>query len=521
MIELKTGDEAARWLSGRIKKLEQRVRESPELVRLIEGGSAEVLADVDADPELLVRDGVDRLRRYAAQIGRATAERIEVDGFQVDALDRWAYGLMVDDRDSAVEVLEAMADALREHMESLGTEGAERHGGAQGSFTDLTARIGLSVRAASERWATKGPGRRRRSLLPWRRKAARRARPVDDPVYLAEVTGTARRLRGELEASLRSAGAAAIALTLARTYGEVATHLSGLAAAAEHLADLAPQIVGRAQRALVGLRSEGDRPSRTADASLTDDAALDPVLDRLDIDALAFLQHGEPDELAGLSERALEQRARDFVASRLAGMGTPTLAEALGGMTGDRTAARRRLVDILLRSQPLVAFDDAVASRFPDGTPAHHLLLVETSDGTIRALVQEACAEAGLPAPRFEAAPIGEDDQLSLRIIQLVAGLPFFAQVERLAGMIRTHRDTMSGADGARIGETSLVAALRDLPSSDRLADILPDELVAAATRRRAFDPLDDLGEDAPAPADDSGGQVTQFPVTGSGKGRG
>ncbi|GMV39626.1 MAG: hypothetical protein AMXMBFR64_13420 [Myxococcales bacterium] len=511
MIELRTGDEATRWLTGRVKKLEQRVREAPELVRLLES-STEVLADLDSDPELLARDGVERLRRHAAQVGRVTADRVEVDGFRLDALDRWAYGMMVDDRETATQVLTAMADALRERMGALGTDGAERHGGAQGAFADLVARIGLSVRSATERWATKGPGKQQRSLLPWRRKAARRARPADDPVWLAEVTGTARRLRGELEASLRQAGEAAVSLTLARSYGAVATHLSELAVLGERLGELAPLIAGRAERALATLRGEGGS-GRTADASMTDDASLDPVLARLDVGPLDFLE--QAGDLSGVSERALEQSVRDFVASRLAGLGVPTLAEALGGMAGDRTVARRRLVDILLRGQPLVAFDDAVATRFPGGSAAHHLVLVETSDETIRGLVQEACAEAGLPAPRFERAPVG-DDQLSLRIIQLVAGLPFFAQVERLSGMIRTHRETMSGADGARVGDASLVSALRDLMGSDRLADILPEELVAAALRRRAFDPLDDATAQEDPDGGDRGGLVTPFPTSGA-----
>lgn len=521
MSEPRTGQEAARWLSGRVDKLEQRVTEAPEIERLT-GSVVEVLADLDADPEAIVRDGVDRLRRFAAQVGRAAAERVEADGFQLDALDRWAWGLVAEDPRRAREVLLAMADALRERMEALGTDGAERHGGAQATFADAVDRVGAAVRGASERWVTQGAGRRRRSILPWRRRAARRARPEDDPVWRAEVAQAMRRVRAELEGGLRASARAAVSLTLARTYGEVATHLGALAEAAERLGELAPSVVGRAERTLTELRAGEDGPAaRTADASLLDDAALEPVLARLGVDAESFLQRQDPEELARATERDLEQRARDFAASKLGHLAAPTLAEALsGGSHGDKAAARRRLAEWLLRGQPLVAFDDAVAARFVGGAPAHHLMLVETSDPTVRTLVHEACAEAGLPAPRFEAVPVTEDEGPSLRVIQLVAGLPFFSQVDRLSSMIRTWRETMSGADGARVGEASLASVLRDLQKSEDLGDILPDELVKAAARRRELDPLE-MDDDAGSPGDDAGGHVTPFPAAGSTKARG
>jgi hypothetical protein len=519
MIDFQNGEQAARWLLGRLRKLERSVDDAPELARLLEAGARDVLVDVETDPQLFTRDAAERLRRFTSQVSRATLERAQREGFQRDVLDRYALDLVAEDVERARDVLSGMSRALRERIEALSGEAGAQHGGGQAAFADLVGRVSVALQAALKRWHESGPGRHRRSILPWRRRKARRLRPLDDQTFQVDVAASTRRLRGELEAAARAVGVASRGLTLAKYYSDIVTVLGHHAAVAGNLADVGRPVAARAERRLAELRrraEERDVP-RSTDRTLLDDGMLDAVLDQLGVDAGSFLATIGPD-LDRVSERELDERVREWASSQLSHVAAPTLADAFGGMASDAQQARRRLVELLAQGQPLVRFDDAIASRLPDGAPAQYYVMAEASDGSIRALLTDACHQLGLPTPRLEVVPPDVDDegdgQLSLRIMQFVAGIPFFAQVDRLLPLIRTHRETMAGGTGQRLGDTELATALRDLRISDELPDLLPAAVQQAVDRRLELEAGDD--EDG-----EPDRQVTPFPVSGSGNARG
>lgn len=533
MIELQNGEQAGRWLLSKLKKLEVGVTEAPELQRLIGAGSREVLVDVEADPQLFVRDAADRMRRFTSQVSRATLEKTGKEGFKLDVLERYAIGLVASDPEAAPQVLSAMAEALRQRVAELGADGGRRHDGGQAAYADSVGRIGVEVQRALRRWTEKGPGRRLHSLLPWRRRKARRMRPMEDPTFQVDVAAAARKQRGELEGALKAAGTGAVTLTIAKYYGDIVTVLAGYEQLAQTLRDKAQPIVARAQQRLTEVRRsvETREIPRTTDWSLLDDDLLDAVLDRLGVDADAFLRQagGGAQDLAQLTTQALEERVREWVGGQLGGLVMPTLSEALSGLSSeDQASARRRLQQFLAQGQPLVHFDDELNTQFPNGMPAQYFVMAEATDGSVRQLFADACNRIGLPNPRLEVLPpaVEEEGQISLRVMQFVAGIPFFAQVERLMSMIRTHRETLSQKGSGGLSDGGLPVALRDMIVSEELPELLPESIERSFERRLAFDdhhyePLDE--DDRGAPKGGRGGDagVTPFPVPGSGNARG
>ncbi len=514
MESFNNGEEAARWLGERLETLEASVQQASELRRLIEEGAREVLVDLDADPALFSRDASDRLRRYTARISQTTLGRLERDGFQLPVLERSSMALLGKDVHLAVEILSAMIETLREHTETNSTEGTVLYGEGRQKFSDASRQIGRAMDDALARWGNEGPGRHRQSRLPWRRRRAQLLRPMDDPRFRQDARNAVERELDRLEEALRSTGQGSIKLAMAKYYGDIVTELAGHISAGDNLRERGPTLRLQADQRLAGIRRQAARGGavrHSSDHLLMDDETLDAILDRLSVDSARFLMRGDlsSEELSSLGSEELEDSIRAWVEAQIGGLASPSLTEALGGATGDTTRTRQRLLSFLAQGQPLMHYNDDLPLQFDTGLRGQNFVVAETSDPALTLELREACHQMGLPDPHTETVAPPQPGQQHLRVIQFVAGLPLFAQVDRLMEMVDTHRKILIDEDPQATAAAASPGHLRDMQSSAELGGLLPEKIERAFRQEKALseDPsaglsLDQaLSQDEPEPS--------------------
>ncbi len=486
-----SGEEAGRWLSDKLDTLKESIEQAAELHRLVKEGAREVLTDIDADPTMFSRDANDRLRRYTVRISQATLRRLERDGFQVPVLDRSCRHLLGQNAALALEILRAMIDTLREHTEALSVEGTQLYGEGRQSFSEATREIGAVMDKALDHWSEEGPGRHRRSRLPWRRQRAQLIRPMDDAAFRQEARKAVQRHLPTLEGALKDTGEGSVRLSMAKYYGGIISHLTEHIAAGENLRERGPTISLQAEQRLSGIRraSSQDNVRHSADMLLMDNQTLDAILDRLDVSSAKFLQRVDmsSEELANLGSEELEQTIRGWVDAQLGGLASPSLTEALGGAAGGSKRARQRLLDFLAQGQPLMLFNDDLPLQFDNGMRGQCFVVAETNDPSLSREFREACHQMGFPDPHLEVIETEREGQLTLRVVQFVAGLPFFAQVDRLMAMIDAHRLILIEEDPAAISASAAPIHLRDLINSRELSSLLPSRIERAFRQERAL----------------------------------
>ena len=487
-----TGDEASRWLEERLLKLEEAVRQAPELRRLVSDGTRDVLIDVDANPHLFYQDATDRLRRYTSQVSQAALRRLERDGFQRGVLERSSLSLLGRDEAQASRILRAMAETLRERTEALSQEGTLLYEEGRDAFTEAIHDIRATMKEAEVTWSTRGPGRHRDSVLPWRKRRAARLTPMDDPTFRAAANGAVSRHRGDLEGTLEAAGRGSVLLSIARYYGDIANLLSDLLAAGANLRRHSAPIGLAARQRLSRLRAAASgvaTPTHSGDAVLIDDETLDAVLDRLDVDSRTFLERSDLsiEAMASLSREELEEHVRTWVESQLGGLGGTSLAEVLGGLAGDTPQVRRRLLEFMARGQPLVHVNDDLPLNFEGGMRGQYTVIAEATDGSLTDALREACHQMGLPDPHLQLVA-SEEGALELRVLQMVAGLPLFTQVDRLMPMIDLHRQVFQSERGVQLLSPSIPPdILRDMEESESFSSLLPEAIEEAFRHEQAL----------------------------------
>lgn len=492
MQMFRSADEAGRWLGDRLETLRESVQQAAELRRLINEGAREVLIDIDADPNRFSQDAGDRLRRYTARVSQTALARLERDGFQMSVLERSSLRLLGQDAALALEVLREMVEVLRAHTEACSAEGTQRFGEGRQSFSEASQQIGRDMDAALGRWSQEGPGRHRDSRLPWRRRKAQLLRPTDDVTFRAEARKAVQRQMERLEKALREAGQGSVLLAMAKYYGDIVSALTRFIAIGENLQSRAPMMHLQAGQRLAGLRrqaSEDAGVSHSADQLLLDDETLDALLDRLQVSAEQFLQQVDLDteELARLHGEALEETVRAWVEAQLGGLASPSLAEALGGAPGDSARVRRRLLAFLAQGQPLMHFNDDLPLQFDHGLRGQNFVIAETTDPSLGREFREACHQMGLPDPHMEIIKPEREGVLSLRVVQFVAGLPVFAQVDRLMDMIDAHRQLMVVEEPRVVAGATDPSQLRDMRDSASLPPLLPQRIERAFRQERAL----------------------------------
>lgn len=475
------GDEAASWLSKKLKKLETGAREAGEIRRLLKDGVREALVDVGDEPLRFSRDAGERLRRYGTRMRRATLDEVARAGFQLDALDKSLLELVALDAGLALEIMESLRSTLRRRIEITGSEGTSAYEAGGRTFEELAHRISHTVEQAYERWAREGPGKERQSKLFWRRRRARKLKPGDDPEVQREIAAAVEQHLPDLEASLRDVGSGALLLSLSKYYNDIVHHLTAFMQSTNALRERGRRLFGASERKLRKLRREGAQgQGSTGDALLLQDEVLNAVLERLGISARGLLGRGDTrfSELADLSQEGFEEVLRDWLSGELGHLAMPTLAEALSGMRDDSAYVQRRLLQFLARTQPLVAFNDDLQVQHEQGLRAQYYVIAECNDDSLQHPFTEACRHMGLPQPLIEVRSDDDEGSLSMRAMQFVAGLTFFSQAERLIDMIAAHREVMSGLFDESSGVVGgLSEALRDLPESRALPDLLPESI--------------------------------------------
>jgi len=525
MRDLHSAEQASYWLSSRLKKLEAAVPQGPNVLRLLSEGPRDVLVDLEADPVLFHRDAADRLRRYTGRVREATLEELRRQGVQSSAVDQAWTDLLGQSLERAVEVTQGMMVALRQRIEELGAEGTQGYDAGTEAYEKANRDLGQALHAARAQWEATGPGRLRRSRLPWRRRRGAKLDPTTDPTFRLDAAASAQRLSPALRAALTAAGQGAVLLTVSKYFADLVNHFSELQRSAYDLGDRARLAEATAERRLFEVRRSARSRSGPNASLLCDDASLDAVLDRLHIDTPTFFARGHvgPTDLAALDLGDLERVVREWVESELAHIRTPTLAEALSGMTNEHGVLTARLTDLLRKGQPLMAYDDDLPVRFDEGQRAQTFAAAVCDDMDLRHALDDACDQLGFPSPLIERGH--EDDLPSLRIMLFVAGLPWFAQAERLREMIATHQQVFDAA--ANPGDARLAGwgmaldddvrhGLRDAAPGVVLPELMPPELVVGMPEVEPSggrDSLDDEELDDDEDVDDDEVEVRPHPL--------
>jgi len=494
-------EDASRWLAERLDRLEDAIGQAPELRRIIQDGRGEVLMDVEGDPWRFAQDAADRLRRYASQVTQLALKRLAKEGFQTKVLEEMSLDLIGKHVHTGSAILQAMAETLRERTETLSERGTQLYEEGRTAFRDATAEISAALRLAHDDWSTRGPGRLARSRLPWRRRRAERLRPMDDPAFRDAANEAVQRHVSTLEAALRKVGEGSVLLGTSKYYGDVVNALGTTLAAGENLHDKGRLIAMRARQELDELRRQAaSGPGAPANADLLDDETLDAILDRLDVNPTALLRRGDlnAEDLAHLTAEELDPYVRGWVEAQLGGLAAPSLADVLGGITQDAPTVRRQLLGFLARGQPLMHFNDDLPLVFEGGLRGQVTVLAQVTDGSLDDELREVCRHVGFPDPWITRVPPDKDGRLELRLLQFVAGLPFFAQVDRLMPLVELHDQVLGGDDAQSLGGTIKASMLRETRGDEALPDIIPDAV------RRAFEHerrLGDTRSDASAPS--------------------
>ncbi|MDX9722456.1 MAG: hypothetical protein RBU37_17050 [Myxococcota bacterium] len=481
MKELQNAEQASYWLGGRLKKMEASTLQSAELGRLLSDGARDVLIDIDADPVLFSRDAADRVRRYSSRCREATLDELRRKGFQLEALDRSQLELLGLDAGRCMELLDAMIGTLRQRVEALGVEGAQAYEQANTNFQGGLREVLDAVVKAREHWLKKGAGRHRSSLLPWRRWAAAKLDPINDNEFRLDVAAAAQRVSPAMLEALEGIGRGSILLTISKYYSDIMDHLSELLADSRALGERARRASAEAERRLGELRRTMHKERRDVDMLLIDDATLDNVLASLGVDTLGFLQrsHSSFRDLAGLNAEDFEGAVREWLDTELTQMSLPQLSEALGGIGSDSTALSRRVTEIVVRAQPLMSFNDDLAVRYEEGQRAQCYAIAECDDQSVVRAIDEACDLLGFPNPLLEPSRQPQQAESRLRLMLFAAGLPFFAQYDRLKRMLATHAQTIERRFHESIN-VQILEGLRDMSRDIALPELLPDTLQAA-----------------------------------------
>jgi hypothetical protein len=132
-------------------------------------------------------------------------------------------------------------------------------------------------------------------------------------------------------------------------------------------------------------------------------------------------------------------------------------------------------------------FNDDLPLQFEGGMRAQCFVVAETNDASLASEFRAACHQMGLPDPQLEIVGDEYDGLLQLRVVQFAAGLPLFAQIDRLMEMIEVHQKVL--IDETELSTASATAAghLRDMPDSKNLPGLIPRRIERAFRQERAL----------------------------------
>ncbi len=149
----------------------------------------------------------------------------------------------------------------------------------------------------------------------------------------------------------------------------------------------------------------------------------------------------------------------------------------------------------LAQGQPLMHFNDDLPLNFEGGMRGQCSVLVEVSDGSLSEPLSDACHQMDLPTPHINLVHGDEEGVMSLKVLQFVAGLPFFTQVDRLMPRLDTHHQVFTGGEH-QLSPSIPPGALCDMQDRDALGGLLPADI------ERAFRHEQSLTEGEPGTPD-------------------
>ncbi len=519
-LKFRDGEEARRWLLDHLERLEESVADAADIHQTSATLTGDALTQLESDPLAFRKSAVIHFRDLLSEVTDRAASRAEREGLNVKALERLVLSTLGTRPSHTREILEGLAAGFRERIDRLSVEGNAAHEGGQGELDDALGGLDRALEQAVRRWESAPLGiwnryRRRRKL-----KRQGLDHVADLPELALGLASAAREQRPSFEQAWGHVVRAGIHLGLARSYAAtldwLVTVLHGVDDLARQAGELAREAAQRRRR-LKGDWTGARVPDRHNLLSLE---LLDEVIDQLELNAAAFLDRSEvkADQLGAAGRQVLESDLRRWIEARLGALPDAGLRDVLAGFRPDADVSGP-LVELLAAGQPLMRFNDDLHRLWPEGHPAQYYVIAGATDDSLHDALADACVAVGLPSPLSEvdaAEAEATGHHLELRVLQLVGGLAWLSEAERLLPMMVTHATVMSEADAQLETREGLRAALRDTLESEAIGDVLPDKL------RRSLRELDVLrtqaleaprGSVLPAPsASGAGGNGSRGP---------
>lgn len=476
------GEHARQYLGERLARLEAAVRDASDVARTATSMTADAMAGLEADPLAFRKVATVHLRDLMVDVTESASRRTDTEGIDEEALREATLLALGHGVDHGADVLRGMSRALRERIERLGVAAQIETDDARSELDNALLALDRSLDRVVRRWEEEPIGW-------WARRSRRRKLGrfgLENVAQLPELAlglaDAAREHRAAFDVAWGHAAEASVSLGIAGALGKplewITAILSGLETAAAHAEEMARDAEAERDRMLA------DRPaSRETDrVDLLDPDLLDRALEALGIDAPRFLSRTDLDlaTLARQTRRSLEADLRSWIEGELLRLPEPTLRHALGRFAPEADLVGP-LVDLLADGQPLLEFNDDFHRLWVEGEPVQYHVFVECSDDTVDVPCREACLQVGLPEPRIDRPPDGgTSGPIRIRALQLVAGLAWLSEAQRLAPMAELHDAFLADAD-ARLPEAGgHLVALRDTLESETLVPVVPEEVRVA-----------------------------------------